>query len=85
MIGQCAGFRSFTGRNGVIWFIYGFLVPYSDRERSQGYCDGLKVVEYWVDKSLDCQSGKAYELFFEPDMSGKARLSYVQERKGGEE
>lgn len=81
MQGQCAGVRSFTGKNNVQWFVYGFLVPYSDNEKRQGICNGLAVKEMWSNKSFDVTPGQPYDLFFEPGYNGRAELAAVLPRK----
>lgn len=81
MQGQCAGYRSFTGKNNVTWYVYGFLVPYGPNERRQGACEGMQVKEFWSNVNFGVQPGQPYDLLFDPGYNGRAELSAVLPRK----
>lgn len=81
MQGQAAGYRSFTGKNSARWYVYGFLVPFTQRERSQGDCQGYAVKEFWSTQRFEVVPGKAYDLLFDPGYNGRADLAAVVPRE----
>lgn len=85
MVAQSTGYRTFVGKNGTPWFIYNFLIPFTDAEEKQGQCVGSNVASYWTNKFIPVNPGVKCELLFEPNASGRAVLTKIIElSKGGE-
>lgn len=79
MVAQSAGYRSFVGKNGTPWFIYNFLVPFTEAETKQGQCVGTNVASFWTTKFMPVSPGAKVELSFEPNATGKAVLTSIKE------
>lgn len=74
MKGICAGFKSFPVKSGDVCFVYNFLVEFSATDKQRGNCKGWDIRQYTVYNPLTVIPNEQYELIFEPDYQGRARL-----------
>lgn len=79
MVAQSAGYRTLVGKNGTPWFIYNFLIPFTEQEEKAGQCVGSNVATYWTSRFLPVNPGKKCELRFEPNAQGRAVLVDIKE------
>lgn len=74
MKGICAGFKSFPTKSGDVCFVYNFLVEFSQFDKQRGNCKGWDSKEFTTYNPLPVIPNEQYELVFEPDFKGNARL-----------
>lgn len=78
MEAQFVGYRSFTSKSGVTWYVMNFIVPFSAQEKKAGIYSGANVATYWMDHPVQVPDvGQKCKLAFIPNGSGRAQLDDI--------